>query len=150
MRQILILLSIVFVFNQSLFAQPNNKQLMEKSPEGREFWLCFMRNHNDASSSSPNATPLDLKLFLTSDKDANVTIEIKSKITEDETKKAKESGSPSFITLLDLIVAETLPSVVNNNKPSDATSKRPIAIVFSGKSYISPNNFFFLFAGFIN
>jgi len=78
MRQILILLSVVFLFTQSLFAQPNNKQLMEKSPEGRDFWLCFMRNHNDATSNSPNATPLDLKLFLTSDKDANVTIEIKS------------------------------------------------------------------------
>lgn len=78
MKQILILISILFAFNQSLFAQPNNKQLMEKSPEGRDFWLCFMRNHNDPPANTKNTTPLDLKLFLTSDKDANVTIEIKS------------------------------------------------------------------------
>jgi len=72
---LLLLLSITF----GAYSQVDkNKLLREKSPEGTEFWLCFMRNHNDADKNNPNATQLDLKLFLTSDKDANVTIEIKS------------------------------------------------------------------------
>lgn len=78
MKYLIALLTAFLFSTPFLLAQPSHQQLMEKSPEGREFWLCFMRNHNDASANSPNSTPLDLKLFLTSDKDANVTIEIKS------------------------------------------------------------------------
>ncbi|MCB0702265.1 MAG: IgGFc-binding protein [Candidatus Kapaibacterium sp.] len=72
---LILLTSIFFNANSQV---DKNKILLEKSPEGKEFWLCFMRNHNDADLNNPNATQLDLKLFLTSDKDASVTIEIKS------------------------------------------------------------------------
>ncbi|MDC1068799.1 IgGFc-binding protein [Candidatus Kapabacteria bacterium] len=52
-------------------------QKIVKNPDGKEFWLCFMRNHTD--SPTPNeSTKLTLKLFITSDYDANVTIEIKA------------------------------------------------------------------------
>ena len=47
-------------------AQPN-------SSEGREFWLCFQRNHED----NPNDT-LQLQLFLTSQYAARVTITIEA------------------------------------------------------------------------
>jgi len=42
------------------------------------------------------------------------------------------SAKYSFSTLLLLINSLIFPSVVNNNKPSDFSSNRPIAIIFSG------------------
>src|SRR5210317_1120002 len=79
MRKIAIVIMLIIATAFSVFAQVDrDKVLTEKSPEGTEFWLCFMRNHNNATRDNPNVTPLDLKLFLTSDKDANVKIRIKS------------------------------------------------------------------------
>lgn len=60
--------------------EPNELDLnkyMLKSPEGQEFWICYMRNHNDPDKVTDN-TKLHLELFITSDKDANVIIEIKA------------------------------------------------------------------------
>ncbi|TNE34892.1 hypothetical protein EP342_02295, partial [bacterium] len=75
----LILLFFLCAYDLTFSWADKDLVLTEKRPEGTEFWLCFMRNHNDADPKNPNAvSPLDLKLFLTSDFDANVTIEIKS------------------------------------------------------------------------
>ncbi len=58
------------------FAQPARQDSMTvKNSEGKEFWLCFMRNFQEKSKQdSPN--DLMLELFITGDKDAKVTIEI--------------------------------------------------------------------------
>lgn len=73
------LLAFIYLTNFVYSQTSKDSVLTEKRPEGTEFWLCFMRNHNDADPKNPSAvSPLDLKLFLTSDFDANITIEIKS------------------------------------------------------------------------
>ncbi|MBX3042652.1 MAG: IgGFc-binding protein [Candidatus Kapabacteria bacterium] len=48
-------------------------ELKFKQPVGTEFWLTFMMNFRDDSSSPKNA--LNLELFITGDKDASVLIE---------------------------------------------------------------------------
>lgn len=79
MKKLSLVLFVLLFANLMSFAQGKNEVIEEKRPEGTEFWLCFMRNHNDGDPNNPNSsTPLDLKLFLTSDQDANVTVEIKS------------------------------------------------------------------------
>lgn len=50
---------------------------LEKKPEGTEFWLTFMLN-NEEPEKPTESTRLHLELFFTCDKDAKVTIEIKS------------------------------------------------------------------------
>ncbi len=45
------------------------------NPEGEEFWLCFMQNYK-ADEADKNA--LMLELFITSETDTKVTIEIKA------------------------------------------------------------------------
>lgn len=50
---------------------------LEKKPEGTEFWLTFMLNNEEPERVTDN-TKLHLELFITGDKNANVTIEIKS------------------------------------------------------------------------
>lgn len=53
-------------------------KLVIKNPEGEEFWLCFMQNYkSDDNDRNPN-NALMLELFITSEKDAEVTISIKS------------------------------------------------------------------------
>lgn len=47
-----------------------------KKPEGKEFWLAFMRNHNNPPEHVENN--LSLELFVTSDYDCTVTVEIKA------------------------------------------------------------------------
>ncbi|MGQ9819406.1 MAG: IgGFc-binding protein [Candidatus Kapaibacteriales bacterium] len=46
-----------------------------KVPIGREFWLCFMRNYN-TDNKKGSASELFLELFITSEENANVKIEI--------------------------------------------------------------------------
>jgi len=61
-------------------AQKNQagEKLVIKNPEGEEFWLCFMQNYkSDDNDRNPN-NALMLELFITSEKDAEVTISIKS------------------------------------------------------------------------
>ncbi|GAB5464934.1 MAG: hypothetical protein Kapaf2KO_03700 [Candidatus Kapaibacteriales bacterium] len=48
-----------------------------KNPQGREFWLTFMRNHNDPPPESQTGQ-ITLELFVTSDYDCDVTVEIKA------------------------------------------------------------------------
>lgn len=48
-----------------------------KNPEGKEFWLCFMRNHTDSPLKNKD-NQLKLELFITSETDAIVNIEIEA------------------------------------------------------------------------
>jgi len=49
-----------------------------KNPEGREFWLCFLKNFKDDDRKLSKSNELQLEFFITSDKDANVVIEIRN------------------------------------------------------------------------
>lgn len=74
----LLLILIVFTFNiYSDDFESNLDNYRLKSPEGEEFWICFMRNHNDPDKITEN-TKLYLELFITSDKDANILVEIEA------------------------------------------------------------------------
>ncbi len=77
---IVILLSLLVV-NSSL-SQTQDSVLTYspsvKNPEGKEFWLCFMKNFKDDDKKQSKANDLLLELFITGDKDANVIIEVKS------------------------------------------------------------------------
>lgn len=54
------------------------EKLNIKNPEGQEFWLCFMQNYkSDEAERNPNNS-LMLELFITSERDAEVTISIKA------------------------------------------------------------------------
>jgi len=70
---------ILAVLSSNSFSQIPDEILKadKKNPDGKEFWLCFMRNHNDPVQATEQ-TILTLQLFITSDKDANVTVEIQS------------------------------------------------------------------------
>ncbi len=54
-----------------------NARMQIKNSEGREFWLCFMKNFKDDDRPT-KANALLLELFITGDKDANVKIEVRS------------------------------------------------------------------------
>jgi hypothetical protein len=92
-RLVLFVLFILFVFMMSapsLLSQLQNSQvpkndtttktttakLLVKNPEGTEFWLCFEKNYKEPKPPNP-PNPLHLELFITSDNDAKVKIEIK-------------------------------------------------------------------------
>ncbi|OGU58181.1 MAG: hypothetical protein A2X64_06965 [Ignavibacteria bacterium GWF2_33_9] len=81
-----ILIFIFFVAASNLFAQvddidsilyeANNRyKLNEMNPEGKEFWLCFMQNYK---SENNRTNTLLLELFITSEFDTDVQIEIKA------------------------------------------------------------------------
>jgi hypothetical protein len=85
--QIRLILAILFLSTLKLFAQPesldsitydksNQKlKLNLMNPEGQEFWLCFMQNYKSQDGESNS---LILDLFITSETDAVVDIEIKA------------------------------------------------------------------------
>lgn len=87
-RKILYIL-IFAIINNTLFSQPNiidslalrneaRERLNLKNPEGQEFWLCFMQNYKTEEGDRNPNNALMLELFITSEKDAEVTISIKS------------------------------------------------------------------------
>lgn len=76
-NSIINLIIIIFISTfLSINAQENlenSKDLIIKQPVGTDFWLTFMMNFREDASTPKNA--LTLELFITGDKDANVTIE---------------------------------------------------------------------------
>lgn len=77
---ILIILSVTTVFSQiepldSVYydASKTRFKLSEMNPEGEEFWLCFMQNYK---SDEADKNSLMLELFITSETDTKVKIEI--------------------------------------------------------------------------
>lgn len=89
MRKKLIYIVILIFYFASTYAQQDvvdtlairntaGEKLNIKNPEGQEFWLCFMQNYkSDEGERNPNNT-LMLELFITSEKNAEVTITIKA------------------------------------------------------------------------
>lgn len=79
-RKYIIFQLLILLFSaNALFSQetpPTNTVV--KNPEGREFWLCFMKNFKDDDRRQSKSNDLLLELFITGDKDANVKIEVKS------------------------------------------------------------------------
>lgn len=74
--KLILLIYLIFILSQSLKSQvalEESKDLKIKKPVGTEFWLTFMMNFREDSSTPKNA--LTLELFITGDKDANVIIE---------------------------------------------------------------------------
>ncbi|MBU3742629.1 MAG: hypothetical protein FGM24_10155, partial [Candidatus Kapabacteria bacterium] len=57
-----------------LFAR--DPQFIVKNSEGREFWLCFMKNFREAAKGMGNPERVRLQLFLTSSYDAKARIEV--------------------------------------------------------------------------
>lgn len=57
--------------------QARDPEFITKNSEGREFWLCFMKNFRSAGLDVQNRqATLRLQLFITSSYDANVSIDI--------------------------------------------------------------------------
>lgn len=83
----ILLIVVLFIASLNLNAQTepldsitydNSNQRMKlnmMNPEGQEFWLCFMQNYKSQDGESNS---LILDLFITSEKDAVVDIEIKA------------------------------------------------------------------------
>ena len=82
MNRILINILLFFILISNL----RSEEFVD--PQGREFWLCFMQNHmdqvvdyNKLSANDPKRLHLDL--FIASDTDATVTIDVDSLYTHD-------------------------------------------------------------------
>ncbi len=58
------------------FSYSYDAMAINKSPKGKEFWLCFTRNYKIESGKKSNI--LNLELFISGDQDANVEVEITS------------------------------------------------------------------------
>ncbi|MCU0329853.1 MAG: IgGFc-binding protein [Candidatus Kapabacteria bacterium] len=60
-----------------MLSQGREPQQGSKTSEGREFWVCFMKNfRDDAPTNGGRADARKLQLFLTSSHDANARIEV--------------------------------------------------------------------------
>ena len=57
-------------------SQAPGADYITRNSEGREFWLCFMKNFRTTTDKQSRQATLQLQLFLTSNYDANVKIEI--------------------------------------------------------------------------
>jgi hypothetical protein len=73
---VLFIIYSISAYTQTDSLTKENYDLMIKDPVGREFWLCFMMNYKEDPDNPKNA--LLLELFITGDKDANVTINIEA------------------------------------------------------------------------
>ncbi len=75
----LIALALIISFTAAFAGSDSlhSMRMQMKNSEGREFWLCFMKNYEE-SRNNREAEPLMLEFFITSEKDAEVFIEIKS------------------------------------------------------------------------
>ncbi len=68
----------VFAAASALAVPPDGKRL-PKNSEGREFWICFMKNFRDESKTQPRGQGGEtrrLQLFITSSSDARVRIQV--------------------------------------------------------------------------
>ena len=64
------------MFSQTDSAESINAKIKYKNPEGNEFWLCFEKNFKEPKRKNDSENQLYLELFITGDKDANVSIDI--------------------------------------------------------------------------
>ncbi len=78
MKGALVYIVMVFAAASALAVPPDGKRL-PKNSEGREFWICFMKNFRDESKTQPRGQGGEtrrLQLFITSSSDARVRIQV--------------------------------------------------------------------------
>jgi hypothetical protein len=71
---IICVVAAFFLALSGLTSQP--REVITKNSEGKEFWLCFMKNFRSTNNRQDRQAVLQLQLFLTSNYDAKVKIEI--------------------------------------------------------------------------
>jgi IgGFc binding protein len=124
---------------------------LKGGPEGKEFWIAFMKNHNDPERMT-RETMLNLELFITSEKDAEVRIDIDSlafhevhKIKGGEVKKIKLSPL-AVLNNSEVITKGIAVHIVSNEKitvyglnrrklTTDTFLALPISVI--GKEYLA-------------
>jgi len=68
---------ILFILSAFSLLADELTDKIEKNPIGTEFWLCFMKNHEDPRNNDKKSE-LNLELFISSSEDTEVTVEIKA------------------------------------------------------------------------
>jgi hypothetical protein len=71
-----ILLSVVIVLVCVTAANAQAPTFVTTNSEGKEFWVCFMKNFRDKRQQTDRPDPLRMQLFITSPVNANVRIEV--------------------------------------------------------------------------
>jgi hypothetical protein len=125
---LLILLQSFSAFSQE--AIDENLELKLKQPVGNEFWLCFMMNFRDDTSSPKNA--LILELFVTGDNDANVVIECAA-IGLKETMFVP-GGTVRSIVLTDKVMIRSF-EVIERGLAVKVTSDSPVSVYGLNRRY---------------
>jgi hypothetical protein len=76
MRSLQGLLTALLLVVAAGTAVARDPQYITKNSEGREFWVCFMKNFREAAKGSANSDRIRLQLFLTSSYDAQARIRV--------------------------------------------------------------------------
>lgn len=112
---------IVLIFNINLLSEEDREYI---DPQGREFWLCFMKNHLDP----PNMTQekiLNLELFIAAETDSKVKIDIDSLFYHEEVLvKAGDVVNVKLSPLAQIISSE----VVEKGLAVHVTSNNPVTV----------------------
>lgn len=132
MRKFYILLILLSFSSFTLFSQESevqdsllNKELLKKQPVGTEFWLTFMQNYKDDKNPRNTKNKLLLELFLTSDFDANVVIEIEAINYRKEVYVPRETVQNLEIDPLAQITSN---DIVETDLAVHITSDNPISV----------------------
>ena len=92
------------------------------NPEGTEFWLTFMQNY---TSIDNKPAPIQLELFITSEEDATVTIEIKALRFQ---KRIKVIGKTVQNIKIDTLAQITSSEIIEPAMSVHITSDNPISV----------------------
>lgn len=142
MKRIHLYLFVIFLISLSnLYAQiPNEIVIPEidtiarhrlelKNPEGTEFWLTFMKNY---TSIDNKPAPIHLELFITSEEDADITIEIKSL---NFLKQFKIKGKTVQNIKIDTLAQITSSEIIEPAMAVHITSDYPISVYGLNRRY---------------
>ena len=100
-----------------------------KNPEGTEFWLTFMKNYTSIDSKP---APILLELFITSEQDANVSVEIKALNFQKNIKiNGKTVQSIKLDTLAQIVSSEIIEPLMSVH----ITSDYPISVYGLNRRY---------------
>jgi IgGFc binding protein len=105
--------------------------------EGIEFWICFQQNFREPKIQS-NSTSIKLELFITSDYDAKVTIDIEGI----EYNKIIEIPKGEIINIEIDPKAQVTSSGVTERKAVHISSDQPIAVYGLNRRHQSTDTFF--------
>lgn len=140
---------LIFIIVQYfLFAQKPSKNELEseldptlkkivKNPDGTEFWVCFMRNHTDPPRPD-NENRLILQLFITSDYDCKVKIEIKGLNYSQEIEIPK--GTVRNVEINPLAQIKTS-EVIEKNRAVHISSDKPINVYGLNRRKLTTDTF---------